>query len=338
MMRKLWTENSNLDWDEPIPTSSQDEWLQLFQSLFEMENISFNRCLKPATAEGLPILVIFSDASKDAYGACAYVGWKIDGSFASNLVLSKNRLAPAKQMSIDRLELFAAVLNKRIKEFIERETRWKFEKIYHIVDSQIVQAQVKKESYGYNTFVATRVGEIQEGTNYNEWYWIEGELNVADYLTRGKSPSKIDGSSIWQNGPEFLKKPESEWPISNNCYDTAQAELIMNTSVKPDDNLATRIDIVRFSLYTKLIRVTARVLALYGSNTDKPSLKNACKYPNPDDIKKAEVLWIKEAQKNINIKDKNLRRLCPAKRSDGIIVVKGRLENWMDASYNQTEM
>lgn len=84
-------------------------------------------------------------------------------------------------MSIDRLELFAAVLNKRIKEFIERETRWKFEKIYHIVDSQIVQAQVKKESYGYNTFVATRVGEIQEGTNYNEWYWIEGELNVADY-------------------------------------------------------------------------------------------------------------------------------------------------------------
>lgn len=112
----------------------------------------------------------------------------------------------------------------------------------------------------------------------------------------------------------------------------------MNTSVKPDDNLATRIDIVRFSLYTKLIRVTARVLALYGSNTDKPSLKNACKYPNPDDIKKAEVLWIKEAQKNINIKDKNLRRLCPAKRSDGIIVVKGRLENWMDASYNQTEM
>lgn len=239
--------------------------------------------------------------------ACAYVRWKIDGSFASNLVLSKNRLAPAKQMSIDRLELCAAVLNKRIKEFIERETRWKFEKIYHIVDSQIVQAQVKKESYGYNTFVATRVGEIQEGTNYNEWYWIEGELNVADYLTRGKSPSKIDGSSIWQNGPEFLKKPESEWPISNNCYDTAQAELIMNTSVKPDDNLATRIDIVRFSLYTKLIRVTARVLALYGSNTDKPSLKNACKYPNPDDIKKAEVLWIKEAQKNINIKDKNLR-------------------------------
>lgn len=70
MMRKLWTENSNLDWDEPIPTSSQDEWLQFFQSLLEMENISFNRCLKPATAEGLPILVIFSDASKDAFVAC----------------------------------------------------------------------------------------------------------------------------------------------------------------------------------------------------------------------------------------------------------------------------
>ena len=300
--------------------------------------LSFNRSLKPATAEGLPVLVVFSDASKDAYGACAYVRWKVDGSFTSNLILSKNRLTPVKQMSIDRLELCAAVLNKRIKEFIEKETRWKFEKICHIVDSQFVQAQVQKESYGYNTFVATRVGEIQEGTNPEEWYWIEGDLNVADDLTRGKSPSEIDENTVWQNGPVFLEKPESEWPISSNCYELQQTELIMSTNVEPVDTLVNRINIERFSSYNKLMRVTARILAMYGNKTAKPSLKNACKYPKPDDIQKAEALWINEAQKQIDIKDKNLRRLCPAKRSDGVVIVKGRLENWMNASYNQSEM
>ena len=68
-------------------------------------------------------------------------------------------------MSIDRIELCRAVLNKRLKVFIEKECRYRFEKIYHIVDSQIVHAMIQKSSYGCNTFAATRIGEIHEGTN-----------------------------------------------------------------------------------------------------------------------------------------------------------------------------
>ncbi|KAK3737988.1 hypothetical protein QZH41_001003 [Actinostola sp. cb2023] len=40
---------------------------------------------------------------------------------------------------------------------------------------KIVQAMVQKESYGFNTFAGTRVGEIQEGTDRNDWYWVQGE-------------------------------------------------------------------------------------------------------------------------------------------------------------------
>ena len=69
---------------------------------------------------------------------------------------------------------------------------------------------IQKETYGFNTFAATRVGEIQEGTNVTDWYWIPGEYNIADWLTRGKSPKDIGMDSIWQKGPEFLRKPESE--------------------------------------------------------------------------------------------------------------------------------
>ena len=68
--------------------------------------------------------------------------------------MSKNRLAPIKKMSIDRIELCGAVLRKRLKQLMEKESRYRFAKCFHIVDSQIVHAMVRKESYGFNTFAA----------------------------------------------------------------------------------------------------------------------------------------------------------------------------------------
>ena len=73
---------------------------------------------------------------------------------------------------------------------------------------------IQKESYGFNTFAATRVGEIQENTNREDWFWIESKYNIADWLTRGKRPSEINSESIWQRGPSFLELSEREWPIS----------------------------------------------------------------------------------------------------------------------------
>ena len=339
MMRNLWVDSPKLDWDEPIPESCQSEWLKFFKDLFEMEHTTFKRCLKPPDVEGSPDLVIFSDASNSAFGACAYARWNIlGGSYASSLIMSKNRLAPVKKMSIDRIELCGAVLNKRLKEFIEKESRLQFQRVYHIVDSQIVQAMIQKESYGYNTFAGTRVGEIQEGTEPKDWYWIESDLNVADYLTRGKSPSEIDENSVWQQGPEFLKEPENHWPVSQNCCDVQLEKTIMTTDVRSTDSLSARINIQRFSSYTRLIRVTARVLSMYKRKQGKASFKNAFKPLTPKDIEDAEVFWTKEAQKSIDINDKNLRRLCPAQRDDGVIIVKGRLENWVQMNYNQSEM
>ena len=73
---------------------------------------------------------------------------------------------------------------------------------------------IQKESYGFNTFAAVRVGEIQEGTNTKDWYWTASEFNIADLLTRGSKPNDIDINSEWQKGPHFLQLHESEWPIT----------------------------------------------------------------------------------------------------------------------------
>ena len=113
-MRKLWTYETKLDWDDPIPEEYGKEWMTFFDDLPEMEKITVKRCLKPHNAIGDPILIIFSDGSNNAYGACAYVRWELSTrEFVSYIILSKNRLAPVKRMSIDRIELCGAVLNKR---------------------------------------------------------------------------------------------------------------------------------------------------------------------------------------------------------------------------------
>ena len=168
LMRRLWGSETKFDWDDPVPKEFRRSWIEFFRHLFEMQEIEFKRCLKPAETASNPDLVTFSDSSQDAYGTCAYARWKLkDGTYQCNLIASKNRLAPVKKISIDRLELCAAVLNTRLTTFIVKECRYKFEK-HHIVDSQIVRAMIQKETYGFNTFAATRIGEIQKGTNPSE--------------------------------------------------------------------------------------------------------------------------------------------------------------------------
>lgn len=343
MMRQLWASETKLDWDDPVPELCREGWVKFFSDLFDMNNIKFERCLKPANAVGDPALVIFSDGSDNAYGACAYVRWALaGGGFDSNLVVSKNRLAPIKIMSIDRIELCGAVLNKRLKQLVEKETRYQFVKCFHIVDSQIVHAMVQKESYGFNTFAATRIGEIQDGTSIEDWYWVTSGKNIADWLTRGKAPNEIDLNSAWQKGPDFLKLPESEWPASKKCYVQElpqRVKVVMVADTKPEDSLAARINLSKYSNYTKLIRVTARVLAVF-QNDPKLSLRNAAKVLTPADIAKSERFWILEAQTFVekDMERGKFKRLCPKTRNDGVIVVGGRTERWVEMSYNKGEV
>lgn len=204
-------------------------------------------------------------------------------------------------MSIDWIELYGAVTNKRLTKPILTECRYNFERIYHIVDSQTVHVMVWKETYGFNNFAATRVGEIQEGANLTDWFWIPGEHNIADWLTHGKSPKDIGIDSIWQKGPKFLQRPESDWPISQYITEQPLPDTIkqgtvnITTQQKGNDSIATRIDIHKYSSYKKLFRITARVLAMY-KKYPKVSFKNTTVPLLPDDVLNAEKFWMLQKQ------------------------------------------
>ena len=140
-------------------------------------------------------MVVFSDGSDGAYGAAVYARWRTPNQpYESRLIAAKNRIAPIKAVDIVRLELLGAVLGKRLRRVMQEELRYSFEKVYHIVDSEIVKAMISKESYGFNTFAANCIGEIQLKTNPSEQFRIQGIL-----ISQERSPLLIwaVSQSIW---------------------------------------------------------------------------------------------------------------------------------------------
>ena len=108
LMRKLCQENSNSpqEWDKPLSAEDRQCWIEFFSGLFDLERLKIPRCIQPPTVSDGPILVIFSDGSNLAFGACAYVRWDVAwDTYKVMLIMAKNRIAPTKQLSIPRLEL-----------------------------------------------------------------------------------------------------------------------------------------------------------------------------------------------------------------------------------------
>ena len=233
-MRCLWIGKlKELGWDNPVPNEERILWVPFFEELLQMENVTFTRCLKPVNAtDEKPVLIMFGDASENAYGVYGYVRWHLkDNSFCSRLIAAKNKITPTKEMSIVRKELEAVVLAKRLQCFICSEMRYKFKAVYFLIDSELVLAMINKDSYGFHIYASLRVGEIQQATNPSMWFWVNGSLNIADWITRGKKPNEIMKESTWQNGPDFLQLPVEKWLIKKPTNTLEIPEQIRNVMV-----------------------------------------------------------------------------------------------------------
>ena len=200
-IRDLWNVPG---WDTPLDPREHDAWISFFTEMLQLNFLQFPRSVKPPEAndDQNPILVTFSDGSEQAFGCCAYVRWELNnGKYEARLLAAKSRVAPLKTTTIVKLELSAGLLAKRLRFTIEDAFKLEFSRVIHIIDSQIVKAMISKESYGFNTFAATRIGEIQTSTTEDEWSWVESKDNIADIISRGATVSDLGNDSQWQNGP-----------------------------------------------------------------------------------------------------------------------------------------
>ena len=84
-------------------------------------------------------------------------------------------------------------------------------------DSKITLQYINNESRRFKTYVANRVAEIRDTSHPIQWRHCPEHLNPADDASRGLSASKLLSSERWFSRPNFLSKPEDEWPIAEPC-------------------------------------------------------------------------------------------------------------------------
>ena len=142
-------------------------------------------------------MIIFSDGSKHAYGAAAYCCFLIlSRNYETVLIAAKSKITPAKQVTIPRIELCAAVLSCHLREKIQHELDWQFESVYNLVDSAIVGDEIQKHSYKSNSYMGMRIAETPSKSNPSEWWRIRSEISPADMLTRPVTIQQIGSDKV----------------------------------------------------------------------------------------------------------------------------------------------
>lgn len=111
---------AGVDWDDVLPEKLETKWNNWLSELLKIQTISFPRCLRLSQPTDIQ-LHVFSDASRAAYAAVAYLSCKYpDHPPTSRLVGSKCRVSPVKAMTIPRLELMGAVVATRLAKNLIR--------------------------------------------------------------------------------------------------------------------------------------------------------------------------------------------------------------------------
>ena len=191
----------NVPWDEPVPSDLAFRWSMWLISLEHISSLRFPRCVIPDEfVDGAIELHHFCDASEVGYGACTYVrAINRRGQIHVSLLISKNRLAPVKPVTIPRLELLAAVVASNLDCVVRRELDIELMKSTFWTDSMITLAYIRSDSRRFKTFVANRVSLIRENSTPDQWCHIVGYDNPADILSRGCNVSKLP--TVWFEGP-----------------------------------------------------------------------------------------------------------------------------------------
>lgn len=345
IMQNLW--HIRADWDEPLPENIREEWqgyrkgLQLVDTIAIPRRIIGNEKLRTFQVHG------FADASLKAYGACIYLRSTDEyGNHTVNLICAKSKVAPLKVVSLPRLELCAALLLARLASRVIPKLNLNISKRKFWSDSSVVLSWIASVATRWKTFVAHRVGEIQELTVISEWAHVCTKDNPADVISRGCDMDTLGKIQIWWHGPEWLKEDIKSWPNTEkeaNIIDLRKLpEAKVNTTEVHSFICTTIFDYPLLSARSslkKIIRITA--YCLRWRNNGLKTRSNIVGSLQVAEVEYANMALIKMVQRahfNKEIKDlksgkmqvsptSKLFRLRPFYDKDEVLRVGGRLKN-----------
>ena len=269
-----------LGWDDEIPDYLAIQWKQWYHDLKNLEDFKVSRCFKPCDFHPVSMqLHHFADASETGYGTVSYL--RLENAYKEthcSFVMGKSRVAPLKQRTIPRLELTAATVAVKTNKLLLNELDFPVDRVVYWTDSMAVLRYIQNTSARFHTFVANRLTVIHEGSRTEDWRYINTKLNPADYASRGISTNDLIKHENWIKTPNFLSKPEDQWPKSPS--QTHENLMDCDPEVKKNVKIAV----------TKL---------LDSENTSTDSVKMLIQhYSSWHSLKKA-VAWILKVRKEL---------------------------------------
>ena len=221
-IQKLWSNNRKWEESFEFEEDYKQQWLKIVKETHLATQASKSRVVSWTQDSELHI---FSDASKDAYGAVIYVRTPAKNETEKcqvHLVASKARITPKgtpttkeNPNTIPKFELAGVVVAAHQLNYIKEA--WKLPhdiKINLWCDARVVlswltQYEIKQ------TYIHNRVAQVRElcfpSQDTVSVRYVPTDMNPADILTKDHKAAEFVNNKTWWQGPEWLLK-EDLWP------------------------------------------------------------------------------------------------------------------------------
>ena len=208
------------------------------------------------------------------------------------------------------------------------------EKIHCWTDSLTALFWIQGRDKEWKMFVENRVIEIRSWVQTECWSHCPGVDNPADIPPRGMTATQLKNNRVWFHGPSWLVEIENKWPtpkhltqLSQECSEEMKVERektsVIASLVTTQVKLTSIIDRTRISNFQRLLRITAYVIRFVNRVQKRTETMGN---PTTAEMKDAETLRIKEAQRNVE-RNQLEKQLGLFNDEDGIIRCRDGLDN-----------
>ena len=223
------TVKATKDWDDEIPGSLRNKWLDAFLILEKLRGIDFDRPVMPIDAVDKNLrLIALSDAAQAVTMAGVWGGFLLpSGNFSCRLIIGRSLLSA--DTTIPKLELDGANSVANLSWFVRMCLKdWPLSLIQGC-DSTIALSWITSEELRLSQFHRNRVGQIRRALgDLDSLYHVRTDVMAADCGTR---PDKVGVNDIlvgsrWHSGEQWMS-----WPLQkavDECCIKPATELRLN--------------------------------------------------------------------------------------------------------------
>jgi hypothetical protein len=175
----MLSSTSTIEWDDPLPDALKQKWESWLLSLKELEYFRIARQYTGPSFVGSTRqeVHIFSDASKEAIAAVAYLKLYHGDSVNISFLFGKAKVAPAHGNTIPRLELCAAALAAEISDTIRDQLEIDPDNFFYYTDSRVILGYLTNETRRFKIYVGNRVSRIRSSCSPTQWHHVSTNDN-----------------------------------------------------------------------------------------------------------------------------------------------------------------